>query len=381
VPSNVTATWYHSGDSVTLSVNFIGNEYNGKMDEVRMWNVARSESEIKADMSKELTGSESNLVAYYPMNININYELVDLSSNQNHGTIKNVDIRQKYSSNDCNVPDGTESCPYPTINSALDDANPGDRVLIKEGRYSEYIKRFQYHDVKIEGYPGHNVVIDGTIPLEANWEPYNHNGHSIYKAVLDLDLLSYNNLFPVDSIYSVFVNDRYMIMSMPVNFKNPTDSINGDPKSIDASSPASIYLYQASKADSASGSRHENYSHTIKSPVTQNDGSTPTFDLGFRAGELANLDTLEEWSFDPGTGTLYLYPSDGFVPNNGNVRIRTKMRLVELHMSDHMEFRNLHFFSGTFNGKYCDYITVEDSKFSFSTDMYANENLESSTVI
>ena len=204
---------------VNTPVNFIGNEYNGKMDEVRMWNVARSESEIKADMSKELTGSESSLVAYYPMNININYELVDLSSNQNHGTIKNVDIRQKYSSNDCNVPDGTESCPYPTINSALDDAKPGDRVLIKEGRYSEYIKRFQYHDVKIEGYPGHNVVIDGTIPLEANWEPYNHNGHSIYKAVLDLDLLSYNNLFPVDSIYSVFVNDRYMIMSMPVNFK------------------------------------------------------------------------------------------------------------------------------------------------------------------
>ena len=83
------------------------------------------------------------------MNININYELVDLSSNQNHGTIKNVDIRQKHSSNDCNPPDGTESCPYPTINSALDDAKPGDRVLIKEGRYSEYIKRFQYHDVKI----------------------------------------------------------------------------------------------------------------------------------------------------------------------------------------------------------------------------------------
>ena len=108
VNNNTDAAGY---TPVNTPVNFIGNEYNGKMDEVRIWDVARTESEIKADMNKRLTGSESDLVAYYPMNININYELVDLSSNQNHGTIKNVDIRQKYSSNDCNTPDGTESCP------------------------------------------------------------------------------------------------------------------------------------------------------------------------------------------------------------------------------------------------------------------------------
>ena len=170
-------------------IKYIGLNLQGKIDEVRMWDVARTESEINADKDKRLTGTEPNLVAYYPMDVNSDYKLIDLTSNQNHGVIKNVDVILKFSSNDCNAPDGTESCPYPTINSALDDAKPGDRVLIKEGRYSEYIKRFQYHDVKIEGYPGHNVVIDGTIPLEANWEPYNHNGHSIYKAVLDLSLI------------------------------------------------------------------------------------------------------------------------------------------------------------------------------------------------
>ena len=126
VNNNTDAAGY---TPVNTPVNFIGKDFNGKMDEVRMWNVARSESEIKADMSKELTGSESNLVAYYPMNININYEIVDLSSNQNHGTIKNVDVRQKFLSNDCNAPDGTESCPYPTINSALDDAKPAIESL------------------------------------------------------------------------------------------------------------------------------------------------------------------------------------------------------------------------------------------------------------
>ena len=88
---------------------------------------------------------------------------------------------------DSNGPDGTTSCPYPTINGALDDAQPGDRVLIKEGRYSEYIMRFELNDVKIEGYPDENVIIDGTIPLNTEWVPYNHNGHNIYKTVIDFD--------------------------------------------------------------------------------------------------------------------------------------------------------------------------------------------------
>ena len=124
------------------SIKTIGVNFFGEMDDIRIWDVARTESEIKADMNKRLTGSESNLVAYYPMDVNSDYKLIDLTSNQNHGVIKNVDVILKFSSNDCNAPDGTESCPYPTINSALDDAKPGDRVLIKEGRYSEYIKRF-----------------------------------------------------------------------------------------------------------------------------------------------------------------------------------------------------------------------------------------------
>jgi len=350
VNNNTDAAGY---TPVNTPVNFIGNEYNGKMDEVRIWDVARTESEIKADMNKRLTGSESDLVAYYPMNININYELVDLSSNQNHGTIKNVDIRQKYSSNDCNTPDGTESCPYPTINSALDDAKPGDRVLIKEGRYSEYIKRFQYHDVKIEGYPGHNVVIDGTIPLEANWEPYNHNGHSIYKAVLDLDLLSYNNLFPVDSIYSVFVNGRYMIMSMPVNFKNPTDPTTGNPKNPE---PGTLFALK------------------IRSPVAYNGSSPELVSEGYEPGELANLDTLEEWSFNPSTSTLYLYPSPGYIPTSSNVRVRTKAIMLNFRECDYLQFKNLHFYSGSLKGYGCDHFVVEDSKFSFSVDMRAKES-------
>ena len=281
------------------SIKTIGVHFFGEMDEVRMWNVARTESEIKDNMNIRLTGSESNLVAYYPMDVNSDYKLIDLSSNENHGVLKNVDVIQKFSSSDCDAPDGTESCPYPTINSALDDAQPGDRVLIKEGRYSEYIKRFELNDVKIEATSGHNVMIDGTISLDVQWEPYNHNGHDIYKAVLDLGSISQTNLMPVDSIYSVFVNDRYMIMSMPINFKNPTDPTTGNPLNPE---PGTVF-------DKA-----------IYSPVRN--------DLGYQPGTLADLDTLEEWSFDPSTSTLYLYPSPNNIPTSTNVRVRTRKVMV-----------------------------------------------------
>ena len=38
-----------------------------------------------------------------------------------------------------------------------------------------------------------------------------------------------------------------------------------------------------------------------------------------------------------------------------------------------LEFRNLHIFSGPLSAYDCDYLTVEDSKFTFSTDMWADK--------
>ena len=42
--------------------------FGGQLDEVRIWNVARSEADIKATMSKPLDGDEEGLVAYWPLN-------------------------------------------------------------------------------------------------------------------------------------------------------------------------------------------------------------------------------------------------------------------------------------------------------------------------
>ncbi|MEY3869216.1 MAG: hypothetical protein RLZZ338_3107 [Cyanobacteriota bacterium] len=83
--------------NITSSTVFIGsiwgtNEFSkGQIAEVRIWNKARTQAEIQANMNKRLTGKETNLIAYYPLN-EIKVEsgvnkVLDLVAN-NNGTIR-----------------------------------------------------------------------------------------------------------------------------------------------------------------------------------------------------------------------------------------------------------------------------------------------------
>lgn len=77
--------------STELGIGMCGNPifllttycFDGKFDEVRVWNVARTGAQIAANYQTELTGSESGLVGYWKMN-NSN---ADSTSNANSLTI------------------------------------------------------------------------------------------------------------------------------------------------------------------------------------------------------------------------------------------------------------------------------------------------------
>ena len=61
--------------------------FQGQIDEVRIWNEARTQAEIKSYMDTALLGSESNLIAYYNFNEGSGNTVNDLSGNGNHGTV------------------------------------------------------------------------------------------------------------------------------------------------------------------------------------------------------------------------------------------------------------------------------------------------------
>lgn len=77
-------------DNVNRKLNYIAKShwsqdgyFEGKIAEVRVWNIARTPEEIKQNMNSRLRGNEPGLVGYYPLNGDAD----DKTSKANHGTI------------------------------------------------------------------------------------------------------------------------------------------------------------------------------------------------------------------------------------------------------------------------------------------------------
>ena len=98
-----------------------GHYLNGKLDNIGVWDVALTESQIQSYMSAPPTGSEEGLVGHWNFNAGDGTTLYDHSGNQNHGTINGATWVEyiegctgESSCNynpDANVDDG--SCIYP----------------------------------------------------------------------------------------------------------------------------------------------------------------------------------------------------------------------------------------------------------------------------
>jgi hypothetical protein len=84
--SSSTGVAMNFGENPTFS----GRYFNGDIDEVRIWNVARTQEEILQNMSATLTGSEPGLAGYWTMNEGTGTITHDQTSNGNNGTLINM---------------------------------------------------------------------------------------------------------------------------------------------------------------------------------------------------------------------------------------------------------------------------------------------------
>ncbi|MEC5165520.1 streptogramin lyase [Flavobacterium sp. PL11] len=91
-----TGNIVNSSDKVSIGENLqtIGRHYEGNIDEVRFWNLARTESQITANINCELQGTETGLVAYYKFNQGMNSGIntaistvTDATANGNNGNL------------------------------------------------------------------------------------------------------------------------------------------------------------------------------------------------------------------------------------------------------------------------------------------------------
>jgi hypothetical protein len=74
-------------DSTQTPVLRIGIGANVALDDFRVWNYARTQGEIEADMNREVTGTEDGLVGYWRFNEGEGTTASDSSPSGNHGTV------------------------------------------------------------------------------------------------------------------------------------------------------------------------------------------------------------------------------------------------------------------------------------------------------
>lgn len=75
------------GNNVKIAIDHHNRYFKGQMDEVRIWNVARGQAEIQADMNRALGSYESGLEAYYRFDQASGAEVIDVTSFDHDGTI------------------------------------------------------------------------------------------------------------------------------------------------------------------------------------------------------------------------------------------------------------------------------------------------------
>ncbi|MBL4710509.1 MAG: T9SS type A sorting domain-containing protein, partial [Flavobacteriales bacterium] len=82
------ATATSGGNSVFIGSGYVSN-YDGQIDELRVWNTVRTQAEIRSKMCSKLSGLETGLAAYYRFDTGSGSTLVDVSSNGLDGLLTN----------------------------------------------------------------------------------------------------------------------------------------------------------------------------------------------------------------------------------------------------------------------------------------------------
>ncbi|MDJ0506879.1 MAG: hypothetical protein PX635_16830, partial [Nostocales cyanobacterium LE14-WE12] len=80
--------------------------FKGEIDEVRVWNVAKTQAEIQANLNQKLTGNEQGLVGYWNFEETTGNTVNDLTANKNNGTLINGVQRTVANSNPITRPEG-----------------------------------------------------------------------------------------------------------------------------------------------------------------------------------------------------------------------------------------------------------------------------------
>lgn len=143
------------------------NLFNGQIDEIRIWNIARSSNEIKEFRTKKLSGKEEGLLAYYTFDQDQNLFIQDFSPSKINGQL-NIPAQEQVL-----VPSGAMIVPRI---SKFEVLTPASFKLKWET--SESIYTYDYYEVEVSTNKSFDPLIANEKTLKTELELKNIQGGS-----------------------------------------------------------------------------------------------------------------------------------------------------------------------------------------------------------
>jgi len=85
-----------TGEPIRIGTDGLRNRcFTGVIDELRIWNVARSQEEISANKGRKLKGDEKGLIGYWDFDEGKGQVIHDLSKNGNKGRLGHLPVEDK----------------------------------------------------------------------------------------------------------------------------------------------------------------------------------------------------------------------------------------------------------------------------------------------
>jgi hypothetical protein len=278
---------------------------------------------------------------------------------------------------------GSKSAPFKTIQKAASILKPGDKCIIRGGRYHETIKieninAAEEKPIIFTAFAGEKVTLDGSVPITSKWTKYKTG---IYKTKLDHDIWQLfaggksmsSARWPNGNWIDGSLWDSQNSMAWPEKERSEFGHhYNEGLKKLDFSladggfivvGSGSFKTYKSPIIDHKAGS--DNFVYDTNGVHQHTMGFTVDRHLYFLEGKLGLLDTPGEWFYEPSDKTLYLWPLDNASPDRLDIKGKVQSYAFDLSNSSHIQIRGLNFFGTTFQAIDCSNITIEDCGFLY----------------
>ncbi|AWB65665.1 beta-1,3(4)-glucanase precursor [Saccharobesus litoralis] len=271
------------------------------------------------------------------------------------------------SGNDSNS--GEQSSPYLTLNKAANEAVAGDTVFIGSGTYEETLRPAnsgsQDNPIIFTAVDGEKVIITAMQALNG-WQK---DSGDIYKTTVDWDLGQQNFVmqgatamdlarWPNNTDGDPFTQNslRNSGGSQPETINDAYLDYNQGIPDIDWKNGGSLYFY---------GDKPGSGWTTWRAFITDSSATRVYFDLDknpawirtfhapgdkgdfFLQGVKGALDYQNEWYFDPNSKELFVQLPNGAKPNDGQVKMRKRVKAIDLAGRNHIHIKNLAVFGGS----------------------------------